>query len=134
AKGKAAVYCVIVGFSSMIGLPKTLFSYPNIKVEPTSKSVEIINQYLLEAPVVFIEKRKAPISNVQPMMKGSQPTDGGNFVFKEDEVKEFIAKEPLSEKYFRPFIGSDELVNGYQRYCLYLADCPPSELRKMPYV
>lgn len=134
ARGKAGVYCVIVGFSSMVGLPKTLFSYPNVKGEPTTKSVEMINQYLLEAPTVFIESRRTPISDVPPMLKGSQPTDGGNFLFKEDEMKEFIAKEPLSEKYFRPFIGSDELVKGYQRYCLYLVDCPPSELRKMPYV
>lgn len=134
AKGKAAVYCVIVGFSSMRELPKTIFSYPNIKGEPTSKTVEMINQYLLEAPVIFIEKRRTPISDVPPMLKGSQPTDGGNFLFKEDEMNEFISKEPLSEKYFRPFVGSHELVNGYQRYCLYLVDCPPSELRKMPYV
>ena len=134
AKGKAAVYCVIIGFSSMIGLPKTLFSYPNIKGQPTSKTVEIINQYLLEAPVIFIEKRREPISDVPSMTKGSQPTDGGNFLFVEDEMKEFIVKEPLSKKYFRPWIGAHELVNGYQRYCLYLADCPPSELRKMPHV
>src|SRR5690606_1817631 len=106
----------------------------NIKGEPTSKSVEMINQYLLEAIVVFIEKRKGPISDVPPMIKGSQPTDGGNFLFTDDEMKDFIAKEPLSEKYFRPWIGAHELINGYQRYCLYLANCPPSELRKMPYV
>ncbi|MFT9599632.1 DNA methyltransferase [Mesobacillus sp.] len=134
AKGKAAVYCVIIGFSSMRGLPKTLFSYPSIIGEPTSKSVEMINQYLLEAPVVFIEKRREPISNAPSMTKGSQPTDGGNYLFKEEEMKEFIVKEPLSEKYFRPWVGSHELINGYQRYCLYLADCPPEELRKMPHV
>lgn len=134
AKGNAAVYCVIVGFSSMINLPKTLYSYPNIKSEPTSKSVNIINQYLLEAPVIFIERRREPIDNVPKMVKGSQPTDGGNFLFKEEEFRDFISKEPLSEKYFRPWIGSSELVNGYQRYCLYVADCPPKELRKMPYV
>ncbi|MEH6917505.1 type IIL restriction-modification enzyme MmeI, partial [Priestia megaterium] len=134
AKGKAAVYCVIIGFSTMRGLTKTLFSYPNIKGDPISKQVNMINQYLLEAPSVFIEKRRNPISDVPPMIKGSQPTDGGNFLFQEEEMREFIVKEPLSEKYFRPWIGSQELVNSYQRYCLYLANCPPQELRKMPYV
>lgn len=134
AKGKAAVYCVIIGFSTMRGLTKTLFSYPNIKGDPISKQVDMINQYLLEAPSVFIEKRRNPISDVPPMIKGSQPTDGGNFLFQEEEMREFIVKEPLSEKYFRPWIGSQELVNSYQRYCLYLANCPPQELRKMPYV
>lgn len=134
ARGKAAVYCVIVGFTSIRGIPKTLYSYPNIKGEPTSKPVDIINQYLLEAPVVFIEARRKPISDVPSMVKGSQPTDGGNFLFQKDEMEEFISKEPISERYFRPWIGSRELVNGYQRYCLYLKDCPPAELRKMQHV
>lgn len=134
AKGKAAVYCVIVGFNSMKGLPKTLFTYPNIKAEPTSKTVSNINQYLLEAPIVFIEKRKNPISEVPPMLYGTKPTDGGNLIFTEIEKEEFIHKEPLAEKYFRPWVGSHELVNGYQRYCLYLANCSPTELRKMPFV
>ncbi|UOE62942.1 class I SAM-dependent DNA methyltransferase [Priestia filamentosa] len=134
AKGKAAVFCVIIGFSSMGGLPKTLFSYPNIKGEPTSKSVDMINQYLLEAPTIFIDVRRKPLSDVPPMIYGTKPVDGGQFIFTEEEKEDFIQKEPLSEKYLRPWIGSHEMVNGYQRYCLYLADCPPQELRKMPYV
>lgn len=134
AKGKAAVYCVIVGFNSMVGIPKTLYSYPNIKGDPTSKSVDIINQYLLEAPIIFIERRREPLSGVPPMLYGTKPTDGGNLIFTKEEKEDFIQKEPVSEKYFRPWVGSRELVNGYQRYCLYLANCPPAELRKMPYV
>lgn len=134
AKGKAAVYCIIVGFSCMKGLPKTLFTYPDIKGEPTSKKVTMINQYLLEAPTVFIDSRTTPISDVPPMIWGSKATDGGNYIFTEEEMKEFIAKEPLSEKYFRPWVGAHELINGYQRYCLYLANCPPTQLRKMPLV
>jgi len=134
AKGKAAVHCVIVGFSSMKDIPKTLFSYPNIKGEPTANVVKRINQYLLDAPTIFIEKRKKPIHDGPAMLFGTKLVDGGNYLFDENEMKEFIAKEPLSEKYFRPWIGAHELVNGYQRYCLYLADCPPSELRKMPHV
>ncbi|KXH82072.1 DNA methyltransferase [Sporosarcina sp. HYO08] len=134
ARGKAAVYCVIVGFSCIKGLPKTLFSYPHIKGEPTSKPVNMINQYLLDAPTIFIESRRSPISNVPPMIWGSKATDGGNYIFTEEEMMDFIAKEPLSKKYFRPWIGAHELINGYQRYCLYIADCPPTELRKMPHV
>lgn len=134
AKGKAAVYCVIIGFSCMKGLPKTLFSYPNIKGEPTSKSVSMINQYLLEGPTIFIDSRRTPISDTPPMIYGTKPTDGGHLIFTEEEKDEFINKEPLAEKYLRPWIGAHELINGYQRYCLYLADCPPSDLRKMPHV
>lgn len=135
SNGKAAVYCVIIGFSSVKGLPKTLFTYPDVKGEPNARPVNEINQYLVEASTVFINKRSKPINHDSPpMIYGSTPIDGGNYLFKENEMKDFIEKEPLSEKYFRSLIGSHELVNGYQRYCLYLKNCPPQELRKMPYV
>ncbi|MED1565332.1 class I SAM-dependent DNA methyltransferase [Bacillus paramycoides] len=134
ARGKAAVYCVIVGFSNSPDLPKTLYSYPDINGDPTASTVTNINQYLLDAPTVFISKRSTPISNVEHMLYGSKPADGGNFIFTKEEMKQFIKLEPTSEEYFRPWVGARELVNNILRYCLYLADCPPSQLRKMPYV
>lgn len=134
ARGKAAVYCIIIGFSEILDLPKTLYTYADISGPSTVSSVKNINQYLLNAPIVFIEKRSKPISNVPPMLKGSSPTDGKNYLFTAKEKEEFILQEPLSEKYMRPWVGSTELINNTKRYCLYLKDCPPSEIRKMPYV
>ena len=134
AKGKAAVYCIIIGFSNHNGLSKNLYSYPDISGDPTLSKVNNINQYLLDAPSIFIQKRSNPISDVSPMLKGSSPTDGKNYLFTEIEMLEFILKEPGSSAYFRPYIGSTELINNIKRYCLYLADCPPTELRKMPLV
>lgn len=134
AKGRAAVYCVIIGFSHIKKLSKKLFLYPDVKSDPTSKNVAVINQYLVDAPILFIEKRSKPLDNIPAMIYGTKPTDGGNLLFTEDEMKEFILKEPLSEKYFRPWVGAKEFINGYTRYCLYLKNCPPNELRKMPYV
>ncbi|KEZ47745.1 class I SAM-dependent DNA methyltransferase [Metabacillus indicus] len=132
AKGRAAVFCVIIGFSNQKGLPKNLYSYPDINGDPTTSNVRQINQYLLDAPTIFIKARKKPLSNVPSMIWGSKPTDGGFFIFTEVEMEEFIMREPQAKKYFRPWVGAQELTNGFQRYCLYLADCPPSELRKMP--
>lgn len=134
ARGKAAVYCVIVGFSDLTDLPKTLYSYPDISGDPTVSTVKNINQYLLNAPTIFIEKRTKPISDTPPMLYGTKPTDGGNLIFTEEEMLDFVKKEPLSKDYFRPWVGSTELINNIKRYCLYLADCPPSDLRKMPLV
>ncbi|MED1625954.1 DNA methyltransferase [Bacillus mycoides] len=133
ARGKAAVYCVIIGFS-LASTNRTLYEYPDIKGEPVVKKVEKINQYLVDGPIVFIEKRRKPICNVSPMVKGSQATDGGHYLFDEEGMKEFINIEPLSSKYFRPWVGSVELIKNKKRFCLYLADCPPNELRKMPHV
>jgi hypothetical protein len=113
AKGVAAVHVVIIGFS-------------HIKTEPN------INQYLLEAPTVFIESRQRPLSDVPEIGIGNKPIDGGNYLFTDAEKDEFIRKEPQSEKWFRPWMGSDEFINGYTRFCLFLKNCPPNELRKMP--
>ena len=113
AKGKAAVHCVIVGFSYS-------------KTEPN------INPYLLEAPTVFIDSRSKPLCDVPEIGIGNKPIDGGHYLFTEDEKAEFLKKEPQAEKWFRQWIGADEFINGYKRYCLWLGDCPPNELRTMP--
>ena len=134
ARGRAAVYCVIVGFSTIKGLPKTLYTYPDIKGDPTLSKVKQINHYLVDAPTIFIKANRKPISDVPPMVYGTKPTDGGHFLFKKEEMEEFILEEPLSKDYFRPWVGAKELTNSYERYCLYLANCPPNELRKMPKV
>jgi hypothetical protein len=113
AKGKAAIHCVIVGFSYM-------------KTEPN------INPYLIEAPNVFIDSRSKPRCGVPNIGIGNKPIDVGNYLFTEAEKDEFIGKEPLAEKWFKKWIGSDEFINGYYRYCLWLGDCSPKELRQMP--
>jgi len=115
AKGKAAVYCVIVGFSYQ-------------KTEPN------INPYLLEAPNIFIEGCSKPICDVPTIGIGNKPIDGGFYLFTKEEKDDFLIKEPQAEKLFRPWIGSHEFINGYYRYCLWLGECAPSDLRKMPEV
>ncbi len=127
AKIKAHVHCVIVGFSTASNhQPKVIYSADRPQI------VQNINGYLLDAESVFIESRKKPVSDVPDIGIGNMPLDGGNYLFAEDEKEEFIAVEPASEKWFRPWIGSHEFINRYFRHCLYLKDCPPSELRKMP--
>lgn len=66
------------------------------------------------------------------MVKGCYPTDGGNYIFTPEEKEKFIKKEAGSEKYFRRWIGSEDMLNGKERYILFLKDCPPNELIKMP--
>lgn len=134
ARGKAAVYCIVIGFSNKEIPTKTLYTYPDITEQAISTKASHINQYLLDAPNLFIERRRKPISDVPPMVKGSQPTDGGHFIFTEEEKNEFLKNEPLAEMYFLKFVGGKELINNTYRYMLYLKDCPPQELRKMPYV
>ena len=130
---KAHVHCVIVGFSSNSHSelnsesPKIIINEDGTKIE-----VKNINGYLVDAPDIFIESRNKPMCNVPEIGIGNKPIDGGNYLFTEEEMNAFIKKEPASEKYFRKWIGADEFINGYYRYCLWLGDCSPAELRKMP--
>lgn len=127
AKIKAHVHCVIIGFSVAPNKKeKVLFTADR----PTI--VQNINGYLVDAPNIFVEPRNKPLCDVPTIGIGNKPIDGGFYLFDEKEMQEFIEKEPISAKYFHPWYGAREFINNAPRYCLYLANCPPSELRKMP--
>lgn len=96
--------------------------------------VDNINGYLLPGPNIFIYPRPTPFFRVPHMIKGSQPTDDGNFLLTPEERAELIKKNPLAEKFIRPFVGSKEFIQNIARYCLWLVDCTPDELHKMPLV
>lgn len=124
---KAHVHCVIIGFScSNNNKEKTIFHNDRYQV------AQNINGYLLDAENVFIESRKKPICSVPEIGIGNKPIDGGFYLFNNSEMHEFITMEPLSEKWFRPWMGAEEFINKKERYCLWLGECPPNELRKMP--
>lgn len=124
AKGKAAVYCVIVGFS-LHGRPtKKLYSYDTVKSEPTENIVGNINPYLLPGKNCFVTAQKNPLCDVPEMRFGSQPRDGGNFILTADERDEILSKEPELEKVIRPYVGADEFIKGGQRYCIWLHNEP----------
>lgn len=124
---KAHVHCVIVGFSIAENKKdKIIFENGNKKV---SKN---INGYLIDADNIFAESRQNPLFNVPQIGIGNKPIDGGFYLFTEDEMNEFIKKEPKSAQYFKKWIGSQEFINGFYRYCLWLGDCSPKELHSMP--
>jgi hypothetical protein len=131
ARGNAAVHVVIIGFGTYDEENKRIFDYTDIAGEPQERLVKSINPYLVEGPASPVFSRPAPISGVPPMSKGSQPTDGGNLILTEIEKETFIKEEPLAAKYLRPFMGSDEFINSTQRWCLWLKDAAPTELRAM---
>ncbi|MCD8313406.1 MAG: methylase, partial [Bacteroidales bacterium] len=124
---KAHVHCVIIGFSiAPYDKPKVIYT------DDRPQIVQNINGYLIEADNVFIESRNKPICDVPQIGIGNQPVDDGNYLFSKEEMDEFLKKEPSAEKYFRPLYGAYEFINRAPRYCLWLGECPPNELRKMP--
>ena len=115
AKDKAAVHCVIVGFSQIHNKNKKIY-VSSERVEPAKN----INGYLLDAPNVFIESRRNPLSNVERMNYGSFALDDGAYTIDEKEYNEIIKKEPFLKKCLKPFIGAREFINSITRYCIWL--------------
>jgi hypothetical protein len=144
AKGNAQVYCVIIGFyangnglftNGDVPKQKKIFDYETPQAEPREIiATKNINAYLLDTVDILVENREKPIADVPEMMKGSQPTDDGNFLFTDIEKIDFLKKEPQAEKYIKPFISAREFLNNENRWCLWLKDANPVELSKMPLV
>ena len=125
---KAHVHCIIVGFSLGKSTAAPVI-YDNDRTIPANN----INAYLTDAPNVFVESRTKPLFDVPEIGIGNKPIDGGNYLFEKEEMEEFIRLEPSSKKYFRPYYGAIEFINQKPRYCLWLGDCSPAELRSMPH-
>lgn len=142
ARGKAAVHCVIIGMGWDLVGPRTLFDYPSPSDEPLAAKVEHINGYLLAAPDVALGSRTAAPAGLPPMLKGSQPTDGArlkqpdgsyittsNLILNTADRADLLAADPAAERWLRPYVGGDELISGEWRWCLWLKDADPAELR-----
>lgn len=128
AKVKAHVHCVIVGFSKHNRQKKILYD------NNMGRYVQNINSYLSDAPDIFVESCSKPLSNVPEIRFGSMPRDGGGFILTDEEKEELIAKEPLSRKWIRPYLGAYEFINNKTRWCLWLVGSNPHELKQCPMV
>jgi hypothetical protein len=134
AKGKAAVHCVIIGFANYDTANKLIFEYENIKGEPHEIKVKNINAYLVDGKELLIESRGKPLHRFPEMFKGSQPTDGGFLVLSEDDAKTLLLNEPKAREWIRPFWGAEEFLNSKVRYCLWLKNIQPNELKELKFI
>ena len=128
AKDKAKVHCVIIGFSLKNNGEKIIFD------KDSKLIVESITPYLTEGKMIFVGRMNNPISLVEGITKGCQPTDGGNLIIEEEDYIEFIKQEPNAKKYIKRLYGAVEFINNKKRYCLWLTGISPAELRSMPKV
>jgi hypothetical protein len=126
---KAHVHVIIIGFSSANSSQKFLLFESD-----RYKEVSVINPYLMEAEPIFIERRNKPICDVPQIYRGSQPTDDGNFIFTEEEMQDFLSKEPQASSLFRPYMMGKDFINRKYRYCLWLEGVAPDVLKKCPKV
>lgn len=134
ARGEAGVHCVIVGLSMAPSGKRRLFDYSSPRSEPHETQVENINPYLVPGPDVILPSRTDPDPSIPQMKKGSQPTDGGFLIFTDAERKDFLAVEPDAARWLHPYVGAEDLISGQHRWCLWLKDIKPAELRRLPRV
>lgn len=126
AKNKAAVHCVIIGFGKDNYRKKQLFLS-----DSQMKLVDNINPYLLDAPDIVIEGKSRPLSPIIEAQTGTR-VGAQQYVFTENQKNEFIKEEPISEKYFIEYLGGEEFLHNKKRYCLYLENASPQDLKIMP--
>ncbi len=134
AKGKAAVHCVIIGFSGQANAgPKLLFDYAKPDGEPSLTEANHINAYLADAVEVLLEKRSKPLQATAPAICfGSMANDDGNLLLSDEQMRDFVTEEPGAAAWIRPFMQVDELLYGTKRWCLWLSGISPVELSRLP--
>ncbi|MGH8403725.1 MAG: type IIL restriction-modification enzyme MmeI, partial [Gammaproteobacteria bacterium] len=135
ASGVAAVHCVIIGFASWKSTQCALFEYTHPRGEAHMQIVTSISPYLTAGPEMVISKRQQPLNPQLPIMRcGNKPSDGGYLLLTPEERIELSRENPAAGKFIRRYVGSEEFINNIERYCLWLTDASPNELRAMPAV
>src|SRR5699024_10466624 len=123
-----------VGFDKREKTPATLYSYDTPKGQPEQKPARSINPYLVEGPSAYIDKRSKPLSATLPSVQyGSMPADGGHLLLDQEAYNE-VQQDPVAMKYVRAFIGAKELIRSADRWCLWLENLDPADLRKSPFL
>lgn len=132
APGAAAVHCVVVGFSKKgtSSRSKRLFTYSSIAGEPVEHEVTRLNFYLVDGPNVVPQKLRRPANRAMPFStQGSKPVDGGFLIIDEAAHPQFDA-DPIASKYLRRFVQGQDMLQGKPlRWCLWLKDASPVDLR-----
>ena len=132
ASGKAHVHVVIIGFGSQEVPIKLLYDYQSGEEPSVSRSTESINPYLMVGTSTIINNRSKPLCDVPEFGIGNKPIDGGYYLFTAPEKAAFLEEEPAAAPYFRRWLGAEEFLNNTERWCLWLGDCSPHQLRLMP--
>jgi hypothetical protein len=131
ASHNAGVTVVIVGISRHVGRMRTLFSETN-EGDVTKKETTNINAYLVAGQNAEIQQMRIPLSDVSQMLFGNMPRDGGNFSISCDERRTLIASHPELARFIRPYLGSEEMIQGKQRWCYWVEDQDASFVQQHP--
>jgi len=141
ARGKAHVHCVIIGLTHKDEAPqeRRLFSYQDNDATPDETLHKAISPYLFDAsllsdPHLVVERTRSVTAGMPAIRVGSKPVDGGYYVMDSAARSAFLQMEPNAESFIRPYVGSNEHINGGERWILCLDSVAPQILKSMPKV
>ncbi|MBR1419467.1 MAG: N-6 DNA methylase [Selenomonadaceae bacterium] len=124
-KHVAKVYCIVTGLSRFNRNQKWIFE------NGEKISANQINGYLLDAPIICVERYEKSLCEVPRIIRGNLPRDGGNLIIEAEDLEKFLEKDPRAKKFIRPFMMGEEFINNLPRYCLWLVDAEPNEMRSI---
>lgn len=130
ARGKAHVHVVIIGFGAFDTSNKRIYDYE--AKNATTNSAKNISPYLVEGSDFAVTARGKPICGVPACEYGNKPTDGGHLIVEEKDREGFIAENPGAKQYLRPLLCAEEYLYSVPRWCLWLVDAPPADIRNIP--
>ena len=141
ARGKAHVHVVILGLDRRANArnEKRLFSYPDLNGDPEETRHAVLSPYLFDVgglsdSHLTVHGESAPLNGMTPLRYGSQPIDGGHYIFDAGERDAFLEAEPDAAPLLRPFVGAREYLQGGERWILALHDAAPDVLARLPRV
>lgn len=132
ARGRAHVHVVIIGFGTDNPARKLIYDYDNTDGQVTISEAQNLSPYLLAGQDIVIQKRTNPLCHAPPITFGNMPNDGGHLLLSPNERQELLAIEPDAATFLRRFLGSEEFINGIERWCLWLVNANPGVLRSLP--
>ncbi len=113
AKHNAGVTCVIIGLTNKESKRKLYNGSEYIICDN-------INPYLYSGSDSIVVPLNKNLSGLPQMLKGCAPGDGGNLLLYKEERDMLLSSYPELYEVIKPFLGADEIINGYMRYCLWL--------------
>jgi hypothetical protein len=128
AANNAGVTVSIVGLTTKTNRRRYIFG------ENQRRSVKTINQYLIEADPIHTAPAASSICGLPKMLLGNMPKDGGNLILNREEATNLSKTDTRATKFIRGFLGSQEIIKGTKRYCLWISDQEKEEAEAIPLI
>lgn len=128
ASNNAGVTVVVIGLGKKSSKPKRLFQDDSVK------QCSAIGPYLVPDSLAYVQKATTPIGEQSTMLFGNMPRDGGNLFLDSELVVKLAHEDRVAQRFVKRFVGSDELIHGRLRYCLWIEDHEVDDANKSAFI